>query len=213
MSEVIYSINGIPFSSYNVFVSESGGLMDALKRKPVKTYDWHEYHGQSIDLSNPKFEAREITLSCFVVGENFEDMFFNFKSLIISEFQKPKTQRLMVEPFGYNPLIYQVYMVDGVELQKTFRDGQMVGIFQLKLIEPNPIKKVLRLLDDTLELSYDSSKETEIFYGNGTSETVKGNASISKHFNLGNGSYVVIAGDIDEIYNFNTNAEVIWEKL
>lgn len=178
MSEVRYSVNGKYFKDFGTYISSSEGLFDALKRKPVNTYDWAEYHGSSPDLSNPKFEQREITLKGFVTGANWEIMKSNFDS-IISEFHKAGTQRLLIEPFGLKPLPYEVCMIDEVKLQKEFKNGQMVGTFTLKLIEPNPIKKVLYLTGDALNLAYNSSTETEIFYGNGLKETAKGNVSLS----------------------------------
>ena len=179
MGEVRYSINGKYFKDYGVYVSSSLGLLDALKRKPIKTYDWPEYHGESLDLSNPKYEAREIVLNCFVMGSNYEEMFINFRNIVMSEFQKSGTQRLMVEAFGLKALPYEVYLIDDVKLLKEFKNSKTVGTFQLKLIEPNPIKKVLYLTDNTLNLSYNSSKETEIFFNDGTKQTAKGNVSLS----------------------------------
>ncbi|QNS40183.1 galactose-binding protein [Chryseobacterium manosquense] len=178
MGEVKYSVNGKYFKDYGVYISSSDGLFDALKRKKVNTYDWAEYHGSSLDLSSPKFEQREISLKGFVTGANWIDMKSNFDA-IISEFQKAGTQRLLIEPFGLKPLPYEVCMIDDVNLNKTFKDGKMVGVFTLKLIEPNPIKKVLYLTGTSLNLAYNSPNETEIFYGNGLKETAKGNVSLS----------------------------------
>ena len=210
MGEVRYSINGKYFKDYGVYISSSDGLFDALKRKKVNTYDWAEYHGSSLDLSSPKFEQREITLKGFVVGDNWVSMKFRFDT-IISELQKAGTQRLLIEPFGLKPLPYEVYMEDSSELQKTFSDGKMVGIFTLKLIEPNPIKKVLRVNGNMLHLSYNSKFETEISYGNGEKDIAYSNASLSKV--LPSGSIVVIAGNIENISNLITDAEVLWERL
>ena len=210
MGEVRYSINGKYFKDYGVYISSSDGLFDALKRKKVNTYDWAEYHGSSLDLSSPKFEQREITLKGFVVGDNWVSMKFRFDT-IISELQKAGTQRLLIEPFGFKPLPYEVYMEDSSELQKTFSDGKMVGIFTLKLIEPNPIKKVLRVNGNMLHLSYNSKFETEISYGNGEKDIAYSNASLSKV--LPSGSIVVIAGNIENISNLITDAEVLWERL
>lgn len=179
MNEVVYSINGKYFKDFGVYVSSSEGLIDALKRKPVKTYNWSEFNGESIDLSDVKFEARQITLSCFIKGENFPQMQSRFQSFI-NEFQKSGTQRLMVRPFGYNPLVYEVYISDEVKLNKTFNNGQMVGTFQIKIIEPNPVKKVLLFDDKTgLNLHYNCPSENEIFFNDGKKITVKGDASLT----------------------------------
>ena len=193
MGEVRYSINGKYFKDYNVLISSSDGIGDGLKRKKVNTYDWTEYNGLSVDLSSPKFEAREITLKGFVIGSNWDEMMENFNT-VLYEFQKPGTQRLLIEPFGMKPLPYEVYMEDSTPLEKTFKDGQMVGVFTIKLIEPNPIKKVLYLTDNTLNLSYNSSKETEIFFVNGEKTTARGNVSLSGK---------VLASRNVSSYNFN----------
>ena len=179
MGEVKYSINGKYFKDYGIYVSSSLGLLDALKRKPIKTYDWPEYHGESLDLSNPKFEAREIVLNCFIKGDNYQQMFDNFRNVVLSEFQKSGTQRLLVEPFGYKSLPFEVYLSDEVKIAKEFSESTSIGVFSIKLIEPNPIKKVLYITSDTLNLSYNSSKETEIFFVNGEKTTAKGNVSLS----------------------------------
>lgn len=179
MSEVRYSVNGKYFKDFGTYISSSDGLFDALKRKKVPTYDWAEYHGSAPDLSNAKFEQREITLKGFVTGSNWEIMKSNFDG-IVSEFQKVGTQRLLIEPFGLKPLPYEVCMIDEVHLQKEFKEGKMVALFNMKLIEPNPIKKVLKLTGFTLNLSYDCPTETEIFYGNGWIRNIaNGNVSLS----------------------------------
>lgn len=211
MAEVRYSVNGKYFKDFGVSISESDGLFHQLKRKSVNSYDWAEYHGTAPDLSNPKFEAREITLKGFVVGSNWEQMKSNFDT-IVGEFQKAGTQRLLIEPFGLKALPFEVYMDSGTPLDKKFRQGRTVGFFTLKLIEPNPIKNVLKVWGASISLSYQSSTETEIFWGNGTKDVVSGNASVNNKA-LPDGSIVVIAGNIEQITNFTTDAEIIWEKL
>lgn len=212
MNEVRYSVNGKYFKDFGTYISSSEGLFDALKRKPVNTYDWAEYHGSSPDLANPRFEQREITLKGFVTGSNWEVMKSNFDA-IVSEFQKAGTQRLLIEPFGLKPLPYEVCMIDEVRLQKEFKNGKMVGLFTLKLIEPNPIKKVLSFTGTALNLSYNSPTETEIFYGNGTKDTVPGDAAMTGKPLPAGQKYIIIAGNIENITNLTTNAVVLWETL
>lgn len=183
MNEVRYSVNSKYFKDFGVFISGSDGLGDSLKRKPVNTYDWAEYHGSSPDLSNPKFEQREITLKGFVVGNNWDIMMANFNT-IIGEFQKAGTQRLLIEPFSMKPRPYEVCMIDEVRLLKEFKKGKMVGTFALKLIEPNPIKKVYSTDLDIINISYFSSSETEIFWGDGTKNTFSGNVTETKDFHF-----------------------------
>ena len=212
MGEVKYSVNGVNFKQNNVIISDSEGIIGALDRKKITSYDWAEYHGSSPDLSAPRYEARKITLKGFVTGTNWEVMKSNYDQ-ILSEFQKPGTQRLLIEPFGLKALPYEVYLDDGGALEKKFKDGQMIGFFTLKLIEPNPIKKVLSFSATLLNLSYSSPTETEIFYGDGTKDIVPGNASMSAKPLPAGLKYIIIAGDIDKITNLTTNATTLWGKL
>lgn len=199
--QVRYSINGHYLKDFGIYVSESKGIADALNRKAVQKYDWAEYHGASVDLSNPKYEEREIELKCFVRGADWEQMFNNFNSIIRDQFSKGGTQRLMIEPFNYKALVYEVYVTDDVQVSKRFRNGEMFGVFSLKMKEPNPIKKVLKVTGETFSLSYDSEAETEVFWGDGTKSVFPGNVSEDKDYAFP--SYQISGYSIVEQSNIN----------
>lgn len=182
MSEVKYSLNGKSFKEFGVYVSESIGLVGLLESKNITQYDWAEYHGIAPDLRKPKFKERTIELKCFIRGNNWEELFNNFIAFVIGEFSKSGTQRLHVEPFGFKTLPYEVYMKDEVKPEKQFSDGEMFATFSLKFIEPNPIKRVLKTTLDTFKLSYEIDSETEIFFGDGTKQTGRGNVSLTKDY-------------------------------
>ncbi|RKT01108.1 hypothetical protein [Chryseobacterium defluvii] len=182
MNEVKYYLNGKYFKDFGVYVSESNGIVDSLERKPIQQYDWSEYHGLSPDLTSPKYKERKFELKCFIIGDNWEIMFDNFKDFLIKEFSKPGTQRLHIEPFEFKVLPYEVYMMEEIKIEKRFKQGNMVGVFNLILIEPNPIKKILKTNLDTFHLSYECSSETEIFLGDGTKLIGRGNVSFTKDY-------------------------------
>jgi hypothetical protein len=182
MNEVKYSLNGYLFEDFGVFVSDSPGITDGLERKPVISYDWADYHGIAPDLRKPKYKERKFTLKCFIEAENWEELFNNFMAFVIREFSKPGTQRMHIEPFGFKTLPYEVFLQDDIKLEKKFRQGRMVGTFDLVLIEPNPIKRVLKTTLDTFKLSYEIDSETEIFFGDGTKQTGRGNVSLTKDY-------------------------------
>lgn len=182
MSEVVYHINNKPFKDFGVYVSESHGLADSLKRVKPQEYYWSEYSGLSVDLSKVRFESREIELKCFIEGNNWEVMrerFYNFTQ----ELTKKHTQRLHIKPFNHEILPYEVYHEEEINLEKTFKEGQMFGTFSLKFIEPNPIKRVLKTTLDEFNLSYKCISETEIFFGDGTKQTARGDVNLVKRYN------------------------------
>lgn len=182
MSEVKYSLNGKSFKDFGVYVSESLGLVGLLESKNITQYDWAEYHGIAPDLRKPIFKERTIELKCFIRGENWQELFDTFMVFVIGEFSKPGTQRIHIEPFGFKTLPYEVYMKDEVKPEKQFTDGEMFATFSLKFIEPNPIKRVLKTTLDTFKLSYEIDSETEIFFGDGTKQTGRGNVSLTKDY-------------------------------
>jgi len=182
MGEVKVSLNGKNFKDYEVRVSEYNNLVGLLERKDVTTYDWAEYHGVSVNLRKPKFKERELELKCFIRGNNWETLFGNFKEFVIGEFSKSGTQRLHIKPFEAKTPAYEVYIKNEVIPEKVFRDGEMFATFSLKLIEPNPIKTVLKTSLDKFKLSYESTTETEIFFGDGTKQTARGNVNFTKNY-------------------------------
>lgn len=204
MGSVIYSINGKRFLDYEVHISESEGLLDKLKPKPRKTYDWAEYHGKAVDTDKPKYEEREIVLKGWIEGSSWEEMKRRFETLL-SEFDKEGLVRLVVE-FG-SVLVYDVYLADGVDLKKQFREGKTYGFFTLKMKEPSPIKKVLKYNGTDLQISFRSLSWVDINI-DGVSETHKGEVNFRKTLKRGM-HYISISGNIDEITNLQTNAEEI----
>lgn len=182
MGDVKVTLNGKNFRDYGVRVSDYIGLFDSLKRKEISNYNWSEYHGLSVNLKNPKYQERDFELKCFIEGNNWKDMFVKFNTMIRDEFYKSGTQRLVVDPFGISKLPYEVYLKDEIKLDKTFKDGKMVGVFSIKMIEPNPLKIILKTSLDSFKLSYESTTETEIFFGDGTKQTARGNVNFTKDY-------------------------------
>lgn len=165
MGEVNYSLNGKVFRDFGVRVAKSDGLLGKLKPREQNTYKWPGYHGRQSDpMQKPEYEERNISLDCWIVGDSWESMKIKYDELL-SVFDSAGTQRLIISPFGYKPLVYDVKLSDSSELQKEFQDGEMVGVFNLKMVEENPIKKILRIESSELHLSFKSGKWVDINTG------------------------------------------------
>lgn len=202
--EVKYWLNGIFFKDYGVRVSSSPGLYDSLKRKTIQQYNWAEYHGISLDLKKPHYEARTFELKCFIDSSNWKEMFNRFNTAIRDQFYKSGTQRLEIEPYGNSKLAYEVYVQDSIEVEKTFKDGRMIGVFTIKMIEPNPIKKILKTSLDEFALSYEIDSETEIFLGDGTKLIGRGDVSFTKRYSepsyQGSGITLIQTSSVNETF-------------
>ena len=216
---VSYAIDGINFKDYGVYVSGSKGILNRPKMKAPAELSWDNYHGKAVDLQHKYLEPREITLDCFIKADCKND-FIVAVSRFQQLFDKKGTNRLTIDAHPVKPLIYEVYCQDVIDVTKTWNDALMVGTFQLKLIEPEPVKRVLRYsrISDatrTCTITLTTAKMVNIFWGDGSVDyDIEGKDVEIMHNYLENGDYFpVITGCIDEITSFTTNAIIVWSKL
>ena len=214
-----YLLDGVNFKDYGIFVSGSDGILNRPKLKAPAKLSWDNYHGESVDLMHKFYEPREITLSCFVKAESKTDF---IKRVVEFEmlFDKKGTNRLVIDIHPIKPLIYEVYCKDAIEITKEWSNDLMVGTFKLKLIEPEPVKRVLKHIKinestKNCTITLTTSKYVNIYWGDGYVDyDIDGNNRTISHEYAVNGDYFpVITGCIDEISKLDTNAIVVWQKI
>lgn len=214
-----YLIDGVNFKEYGVFVSDSKGVVGRPKLKAPASVSWDNYHGEAVDLNHKFYEPREITLSCFIKAGNKSD-FITKMSQFAQLFDKNGSQRLMIDVHPIKPLVYEVYCKDEINVAKKWNDELMVGTFDLKLTEPEPVKRVLKHIrvgesTKTCSITLTSIKLVNIFWGDGKADfDVSGeNITITHNYENNGDFFVIVTGCIDEISKFETNAIVVWNKL
>ncbi|MDR2009960.1 MAG: LamG domain-containing protein [Bacteroidales bacterium] len=219
VSQLSYSLEGIDFKQWDIYVSESNGILDRPKLKSPLRVDWDDYHGEVIDLQKKRVEAREITLNCFMKANGKMD-FVNKLNDFLDIFSKDGTQRLTIDIHPTKPLVYEIYNESGVSISKRWHDELMVGTFSLKLKEPNPVKRVIRhqrISEATkkLTITVTSNRALTIFWGDGTkNEDVYGeNVTVNHEYTSEGIYYAIVAGVIEDITNFSTNGIVVWQKI
>lgn len=214
-----YTLDGVDFREYGVFVSDSDGILNRPKLKQLASVSWDNYHGEDVDLNHKYYEAREITLSCFIKVQTKNDFIVQM-SRFEQQFDKRGLHRLVIDVHPIKPLIYEVYCKDEISVSKKWNDELMVGTFKLKLIEPQPVKRVLKHIriseaTKTCSINISTHKLVNIFWGDGSvDEDISGSNIAVSHKYKENGEYFpVITGCIDEIEAFQTNAIIVWNKL
>ena len=214
-----YLLDGVNFKEYGVYVSGSDGVMNRPKMKAPATLNWDNYHGESVDLSHKFYESREITLSCFVKAESKMD-FIKRITTFEQQFDKTGTNRLVIDVHPVKPLIYEVYCKDAIEISKEWSDELMVGTFKLKLIEPEPVKRVLKHIrvnesTKTCTITLTSTKYVNIYWDDGSVDyDISGDAvKITHNYDVNGDYFPVVTGCIDEISSFETNAIIVWERI
>jgi len=218
-NKIVYSIDGVDFKDYGVYVSDSRGVVGRPKLKAPASVSWDNYHGAAVDLAHKFYQSREIILSCFIKADNKND-FIAKVSQFSQLFDRRGSQRLMIAVDPAKPLVYEVYCVEEIAVLKQWSAGTMVGTFELKLIEPEPVKRVLKhtRVDEgtkTCLLTLTSTKLVNIYWGDGKSDfDISGDTVTIAHDYENNGDYlIIIAGDIDAISGFSTTAMLLWNKL
>lgn len=216
-----YYIDGVDLKDYGVYVSGSKGVVNRPKMKKPYSLSWDNYHGEAVDLQHKYFEPREITLQCFIKADNkndFIDRITKFEAI----FDKPGTNRLVIDVHPVKPLIYEVYCTDQIDVDKSWSNSLMVGTFNLKLIEAEPVKRILKHMrtnasNATCEITMDTGlKYVNIYWGDGSVDfdvCLSPGQTVSHTYQENGDYFPVITGDIDKITNFHTNAIIVWNKL
>ncbi len=221
-TDVEYYINGKNFKEFGVFVSDSDGLVGRLERKETLQVDWDNYHGIVRDKKRTRFKERTITLSCFIEASS-RSQFVQWLDLFLNEFDGEGNHRFVVEYDGKaKPLVYEVELHDSVDPDKKwglYNNDIMIGTFKLKLVEDEPVKKVLRHVSNTANskasITVTTYKMLNIYWGDGThTYNVSGSNKLVEHKYSDPGEYdIIITGVIEDIESFSTNAIVVWDKL
>lgn len=218
--DVEYFVGDLNFKEFGVHVSGSSGIIGLLERKEQLTVEWDSYHGLIVDKKRPRYKERTITLDCFIEASS-KTNFVEWTQLFMSQFQKPDTQRLKIEYDGRTkPLYYEVFAQSGSDIEKnwTYDNDLMVGRFNLTLIEPEPVKRVIRHIGSagsTASITFSSNKLLNIFWGDGLSTfNVSGkNREITHTYAQGGEFDIIITGIIEDIKDFETNCIMVWDKL
>lgn len=214
-----YYIDGVNLKEYGVRVSDSKGLVGRTKAKKPRSESWDDYNGVMIDLRHKYVEERTIILSCFIKTVNGKGDYVAAVNKFSQLFDKPGTVRLMIDIHPTKPLVYEVYLEDPIDPDKTWNDGLMVGVFQLKLKEPNPVKRVLKYMKvgpDSMPVTIKmiTHKMVDVYWGDGTvDQDVFGEVQLTHEYKAVGDYFIIVAGCIDEIGLFETNSIIVWEKI
>lgn len=215
-SDVEYYVDGKNFKDFGVYVSKSSGLVGGLAKKEALSVDYDTYHGVVVDKARPRYKERTITLECFIEASG-KAAFVEWANMFISQFDKAGDRRLKVEYAGETrPLVFQVDRNDATDIEKVWNDELMVGTFQLKLRECEPVKRVLRFIGSgTASIKVTTAKMINIYWGDDTYDyDISGTDKTITHTYSASGTYdIVITGVIEDITAFDTNCIVIWNKL
>lgn len=212
---VTYSINGVLFSQLGLIVSSSEGVVDGLEVKDPFKVDWPDAHGEVVDLSRSRFQAREIKLTGFLKASSPGD-FTSKLNALLTELTRPNTLRLRIDVVPSKPLVYEVYFKGGLKVEKKWRDGVMVGQFGLTLIEPQPVKWVLSNgSTQNVSMTVSAASPVCFYWGDGIRTEVQGSNQVVNHVYSGSSPYyLIISGELERMtFHSSLGLSEIWPRL
>lgn len=198
--------------------------MNALKMKEPLKVTWTDQHGDVVDLATPRYEARIITLECFIKAAT-PTAFILALQTFIAAFQKNGLQRLMIDVDDgvetRKPLLYEIYQCEDIEISKKWNQAKMIGTFTLKLREPEPVKKVYKFDANigtgvvTVNMTLTTTDPINIYWGDGQHiyDVTTSTGQVSRTYTATGTYYIVLTGVIENITTVTTNATEVWSRL
>ena len=129
--------------------------------------------------------------------------------------EQPGTIRLQVDA-GTAPLLFDVYHRSQLEAATKWRNtGPYYVRFTLKLREPEPVKRVLKVTGNSVSITLTSRKMLSISWGDGQKDmNVYGDNITIPHSYSGSGVYyVLINGVVEDITGFSTTAAILYDRI
>lgn len=214
LQPVDFYFNQINTKDLGIIIEHIGGVLDMPDRKDPLTVDWEDYHGEVVDLIKPVYDVRLIELKCVIKATSQDDLMTKWLNLR-QIFEAPGTVRLQIDA-GTTPLLFDVYHRERLELNNKWRNsGPYFLRFDLKLREPQPVKRVLKVTGNSCSITLTSHKLLTISWGDGVvSNDVYGTGVTVTHTYPGSGVYyVVISGVIEDVTGFSTSAAILWARI
>ena len=199
---VSYFLDEHNFLGYGVYVQASNGITTIPQIKDPLTYDWGTADGLDYHQDGVRYQERTIQLKCIMEANTFPELLnkaLTFFSLLIA---------------NRTALVYEVICKDEVSLVPDFsHQNKCVGTFTLRLIEPEPVKRVL-YGNGTCSITIKSKSPVNIYWGDGTHTFgVSGNDISQTVSHSVSSNYVIITGEPNDFTSFTSNFTTVWSRL
>ncbi|WP_443945612.1 hypothetical protein ACJVDH_00440 [Pedobacter sp. AW1-32] len=133
-----YTLGGVDLESIGVLV-ESGSA-DFLKLPDMKDpykYEWPDKNGVDVDLDNPVFKEKEITLNLAIVAYS-EDEFWRNYNAFLNLIKTPGTKRMYVGDLGRSFFVYYNKMNSFTKLSPISGTSKIGAKYSVTFNEPIP---------------------------------------------------------------------------
>jgi len=219
-----YYIDSIDLSSLGITVSQAKGLFGLPKVKNALTISYPNRHGILVDLANPIYDVRSIELHCHLSASTRMEFLIRTNELVTTLFAKPNLRELRIDYDSQKPLFYYVYPNDGIAIERESKwdASRQLGQFTLKLLEPEPLKRVFIFEADNvqnsrhIQLAFDEpNQQFTVYWGDGSYDVVRAGSQIEHEYSTDGRYYISIVGMVNDIGSLTAsqNLVVLWNLL
>lgn len=208
----------INLSDLSINVSSATGIADKLEAKEPLNFSWKDEHGIDYDTENIFYDARKIKLKCNMICNNIAD--YLQKSNKLNTILGNSNSLFLVADFsGYEsdlestPLIFKVISLGIVEHDKKWRNQKFVIEFDIDLIEPKPVKMVLKKQgagSSKIVISTPEIIEISDMFGN--TQILTGDLQEYLKPSLDT-EYFILSGNIKNVSIDETTLDLVWKIL
>ena len=216
---IMYKLDGAElFSVYGIVVSSSKGIIDAPAIKAGMKVNWEDAHGEAIDNNHVYYEAKDISLDCWMLAESKLDLTEKLQTFYIALASKG-LHRLFIEIDEDKPLIYQVYLNGKIVADKQWYKGSCYAKFTLNLREPEPVKAIymFQSAPSTANIMITTAKPVNVYWDDNalaiSKDVIGDSLTLTHQYQFSGKKWIIITGDIDAISYFSINATEVWSKL
>lgn len=212
MTRIIYTVAGVDLANYGIVVKSADGLMDLPKPRGRTVQEWTDTHGQMISTRRPLYSSREIKLSCAMPCEGLGD--FAQKATAVKELFMGGDLITLTAAIGGTLLPFLVYVDDEISFARKWAGGKLIASFTVKLIEPEPLKRVYMATAASVELTISTPTPVNVYWGDGKTQYDASSGAISHAYIDGKTSHIVIiTGNINNLTSTLTNSSLLWNLL
>ena len=220
---VKYYFNGIDLRTYHVRVSKGKGLLLLPDIKKEVSHSYDNEHGIMMSSGRCYVKERQITLSCFT-EKMTHDQFLTTMNTLKLLLLDAGTAELRVEIDGsQKPLVYKVRLSGKSDVSPNYEGSRQVGTFDLVLTEPQPVKRVIKVIttaaNKSLTVAFSGgSRYWTIWWGDGTSGLATNGDTLSHTYSAAGTYYAMVCGEVDGLTTTLTNdsnmtTSTIWNRL
>ena len=212
MTRIIYTVAGVDLANYGIVVTSADGLMDLPKPRGRTAQEWTDTHGQMISTGRPLYSAREIKLSCAMPCEGLGD--FAQKATAVKELFMGGDLITLTAAIGDTLLPFLVYVDDEISFTRKWAGGKLIASFSVKLIEPEPLKRVYKAIAASVKLAITTPTPVNVYWGDGKTQYDAQSSTIAHQYSDGKTSHIVIiTGNINNLTSTLTNSSLLWNLL